>query len=175
MGVSVGVASHAGEDVVISQLQDIFGATKTLVIANKLGMSQIQVDQPQLSSPYEEVHRDRPYRVTVSWQNGNIANGRFTMRIHVLESSCGVLEFNRPNGTFTQDQFNFVMDGIVEALRRKNKESAYDKWGSQVVCTTSSESNKYFVPWLQAREIPSFPPVTNPRTRRKVTVWGIAL
>jgi hypothetical protein len=99
------------------------------------------------------------------------------LRLRVLDGCCGVVEVIRPrDGCATQVNFNMVMNAVVGAIREWNRlarKNFQSEIGNQLLCTTSSESDEKFVPWLTSIGAAAFPPARNPRTGRMVTIWRV--
>lgn len=102
----------------------------------------------------------------------------FKVKIHVLQGSCGVLEFNRPSVTFgwgmksVPDIFNFCMDLVWAALmERRNPDYHSVIWGNQYIATVSRESSTFYRKWLEENKWTECNSAVNPRTQNEVTVW----
>ena len=144
--------------------------TKQQATLNRIGIFQPVVDT-RGSSPYLDIER---FRINIRWMVPNRNSGFFTICIHALFGCCGVIELNRPSGNISsQQQFNAVMDVVMEGLRWKAdpKMNLHELWGNQILATTSSDSHQYFRPYLVSRRWRKFQPTRNPRTGHAVTIW----
>lgn len=125
------------------------------------------------------LYENRPDPLTILFEcwdtNNNSLYVRFVVRINVLQSSCGVLEFNRPNRTCkNQEHFNFFMDLVCAGLKKRKRNapsSCQERWGNQIIATTSSESSPYYKVWCRTNNWMHCGNGRNPRTGHKITVW----
>ena len=96
----------------------------------------------------------------------------FYVRIKELSGCCGVLEVIRPAAP-DANVFDAGMQVVLGVLRKYTKpsEGFYSLIGNQLLATTSTESCRYFAPWLRKAKWDKFKGVSNPRTGRTVHIW----
>lgn len=150
------------------------------VIEGILANRRETLEEVKISNPIVEVSGRTPYRedeefsINIRWVNRTGVSSYFHVSIHALFGCCGVIELNRPTGTFCyQQEFDVVMDAVMEGLRQQTdpKMNSHDLWGNQILATTSTESYRYFCPYLVSRKWQKFRPAKNPRTGNVVTIW----
>lgn len=150
------------------------------LLETSLWKQRMKTRKIQWSHEYEELvvdgdpYEDGGMAITFKFQSvTDQTRVDFYVRIHALESSCGVLEINRPSIGYPGNQklFDFFMDLVWEGLQKFNKSEYTDRWGNQILATTSSESCLYYVNWLKKNKWVRCGAAENPRSRHIVAIW----